>query len=533
MSFINYLNEIAKVPRLTHQEEIDLGTIIQQNKGTKENPGTPEQQAICNEAIAKLASGSLRLVVKYANYYRFSHRDIEDLTAEGNQGLMIAAEKYDPTKGTRFSTYATLWIQQSIRLAAHGSRTIRTPLRQASKLDKVMSSNAYDPNKDEQDIAKLSRQTCLDPAHIEKLLRFRVQLVPLDTLIPDSDDEDPAQTELQDLHTPDSQLEEAELREMLRKVLLKLPVTKRVVLTSRYGLDNQPVQTLEKIVQVMSISRDRVRRIQLEGVGMLQEEIQKLGYNISPGAIIKKPAMAAAKEKPAKPAAIPVKRVLSAETRARISLAQKRHWALFRAKKGSTPSIESSVPTFQEPSPTSRSSGSTSIAFLKPDGKPVRVDPATPTYRSIIFQVLYEAQHPNSIQEACEAAKPLVERMTTKGKTPMLSFKAKFYVAAKKGEISRIGGRFALPTQDWMIEFPAVPSATKAETPIAHAGAAKRTRLGGWRRRISTTMRALWAKRSVPEREGWRRRISTALKTVWVQRRAELAHSVPAEDYQI
>jgi hypothetical protein len=123
--------------------------------------------------------------------------------------------------------------------------------------------------------------------------------------------------------------------------------------------------------------------------------------------------------------------------------------------------------------------------------------------------------------------------MTTKGKTPMLSFKAKFYVAAKKGKISRIGGRFALPTQDLMIEFPAVPSATKAETPIAHAGAAKRTRLGGWRRRISTTMRALWAKRSVPEREGWRRRISTALKTVWVQRRAELAHSVPAEDYQI
>jgi len=527
MSFSNYLNEIAMVPRLTHQEEIELGTIIQQNKGTHENPGTPEQQAIRQEAIAKLASGNLRLVVKYACYHRGGHHDIEELTAEGNQGLMIAAARYDPTKGARFSTYATLWIQQSIRLAVHGSRTIRTPLRHASKLDKLISSNAYDPSKDEQDIAKLSQQTCLDPEHVEKLLKKRIQLVPLDTLIHDSDEEDTAQPELQDLHTPDSQLEETELREMLRKVLLELSVTKRAVLTSRYGLDNQPVQTLEEIARVMSLSRDRVRKIHMEGVRMLQEEIQKLGYNISPGAIIKKPAKAAAKEKPAKAAAVPVRRVPSAETRAKLSLARRLYWA----KKGRKPSIEFSVPSLPEPSPASQSSGLTSIAFLKPDGKPDRIDPATPTYRSLIFQVLNEAQRPISLQEACEAAKPLIERMNIKGRTPMLSFKAKFYVAAKKGEISRIGDRFALPTQDLKIELSAVPSATKAEIPItkaptvqvpitetpitntaiaeasiaeapaARAKAEKRTWLGGWRRRISTAIKVLCGKQTVPARE--------------------------------
>jgi RNA polymerase sigma factor (sigma-70 family) len=307
MNFINYLNEISDIPRLTHQEEIEIGTIIQQNRGTKENPGTPEQQAICREAVAKLASANLLLVVKYANYYRRAGHDVEELTAEGNRGLMIAAEKYDPTIGTRFSTYATLWIQQSIRMAIHGSRTIRTPLRQTFKLDKVMWSNAYDPSRDEQDIAKLSRQTRLAPENIEKLLKYRVQLVPLSALIPGGDDEDTTTAELQDRHArtplqatipdnapaPDGQMEDAELREMLREVLLKLPEMERVVLKSRFVLDDQPAQTLEEVAQVMGIKRDRVRKIQLEGVRMLQEEIQQLGYNISSNALIRTSAKSA------------------------------------------------------------------------------------------------------------------------------------------------------------------------------------------------------------------------------------------------
>jgi len=210
----------------------------------------------------------------------------------------------------------------------------------------------------------------------------------------------------------------------------------------------------------------------------------------------------------------PVKRALSAETRAKISLAQKNHWARVRATKGSTPSAECAVPSSSpEPSPRNRSQGSTS-----PESN---IGPSAPTYRSIAFKVLSEAQRPISMQEACKAAEPLIEQMNAKGKTPMLSFKAKFYVAAKKGEISRIGDMFALPPHALEAGPQTVPLVTKAET-----------RPQVWRHRIATALKSLWAKRSSPERNEWRRRISTALKSLWVQRRAEITRSMSLGDYQ-
>src|SRR6266498_4673262 len=122
--FTNYLDEISKTPLLTAEEEIELGTIIQTR------PKTPEAEA----AREKLITANLKLVVSIANDYRSSHVSLEELTAEGNQGLIIAVDRYNPIKfNNRFSTYATLWIQQSIRLAVNRAHTIRTPIRRASQ----------------------------------------------------------------------------------------------------------------------------------------------------------------------------------------------------------------------------------------------------------------------------------------------------------------------------------------------------------------------------------------------------------------
>jgi RNA polymerase sigma factor (sigma-70 family) len=368
LHFGNYLNEIATVPLLTHQEEIELGTaiflvsqlrkltqsaafnhegkeqdieklsevtkiprekvisLLQEHYAGLENPERQAaREAACQEAVLKLVGANLRLVVKCAGYYRFSHHDIEELTAEGNRGLMIAAEKYDPTIGTRFSTYATWWIQQSIRMAVNSSHTIRTPVRRASQLAKLMTSNAYDHDSEEQDIAKLSEETNISEEEVVKLLKCRTQLVPMDAPFPGGDGAATLQSAIPSGDVAaDAQLIESERLHLLRELVQKMQEPKRQVLTLRFGLDNQPVQTLEEIAVVLNVTRERIRKIQLEAVRILQEEFQKLGFNISTEALIdlKRPAKKTKSN-----------HSLSQATRAKLSSAQKARWQQKRTEK--------------------------------------------------------------------------------------------------------------------------------------------------------------------------------------------------------
>ena len=406
LHFGNYLNELATVPLLTHQEEIQLGSriflVTQLRKLTKSaafNPDSKEQdvaklseateipepvvvkllqeyyagkenpelqaarETACQEGIIKLVGANLRLVVKCAGFYRFSHHDIEELTAEGNRGLMIAAEKYDPTVGTRFSTYATWWIQQSIRMAVNSSHTIRTPVRRASQLAKLMTSGAYDHDSEEQDIAKLSQETNISEEEVVKLLKCRTQLVPMDAPIPGGDGTATLQSAIPSSdESPDAQLLESERMRRLRELVQQMPEPKRQVLILRFGLDNQPVQTLEEIAAVLNVTRERIRKIQLEGVRILQEEFQKLGYNISTEALIdlKKPAKKGKSKS------------LSLVTRAKLSSAQKARWEQKRAEKAA-----SQTPVTKEP----QAEVSQAKAEAEPQSLPVGL-PAQPQAES-------------------------------------------------------------------------------------------------------------------------------------------------------
>ena len=166
-----------------------------------------------------MVGANLRLVVKCAGFYRFSHHDIEELTAEGNRGLMIAAEEGTTTTvGTRFSTYATWWIQQSVRMAVNSSHTIRTPVRRASQLAKPMMFGAYDHDSEEQDIAKLSQETNISEEEVVKLLKCRTQLVPMDAPIPGGDGTATLQSAIPSSdESPDAQLLESERMRRLRE----------------------------------------------------------------------------------------------------------------------------------------------------------------------------------------------------------------------------------------------------------------------------------------------------------------------------
>ena len=154
-SFTAYLTDIAEIPLLTAQQEKELGTIIQTQ------PQSPE----ADEARSKLISANLKLVVSIATQYGNSKLTVEEMTSEGNIGLMTAVNRFDPIRFTnRFSTYATLWIRQAIRVAVNRAHIIRIPVRCSARLQKILQSASYCEDAADQDIGRIARETQL-PAH--------------------------------------------------------------------------------------------------------------------------------------------------------------------------------------------------------------------------------------------------------------------------------------------------------------------------------------------------------------------------------
>jgi hypothetical protein len=188
-----------------------------------------------------------------------------------------------------------------------------------------MTSNAYDHDSEEQDIAKLSEETNISEEEVVKLLKCRTQLVPMDAPFPGGDGAATLQSAIPSGDVAaDAQLIESERLHLLRELVQKMQEPKRQVLTLRFGLDNQPVQTLEEIAVVLNVTRERIRKIQLEAVRILQEEFQKLGFNISTEALIdlKRPAKKTKSN-----------HSLSQATRAKLSSAQKARWQQKRTEK--------------------------------------------------------------------------------------------------------------------------------------------------------------------------------------------------------
>jgi RNA polymerase primary sigma factor len=257
-----YLRQIGRGRLLTHEEEIDLGRRAREGDET---------------ARSKLIEKNLRLVIPVAKKYRGMGLPFGDLIQEGNIGLMRAADKFDPEKGFRFSTYATWWIRQAVqRAVADKGRTIRVPVHMGERIRKM--ARTYN---------ELSTELEREPTdeEVAERLGWEVDRVKeVKSAIPDATSlnqplsSDEGSSELGDLVEDERVSEEAgevvrelETRRLVESVE-RLPERQRRVLVRRYGLDGEKPSTLADLSEELAVSRERVRQLQREAERALRDE---------------------------------------------------------------------------------------------------------------------------------------------------------------------------------------------------------------------------------------------------------------------
>jgi RNA polymerase nonessential primary-like sigma factor len=294
----SYLRDIGRVPLLTHEQEITLGRQVQdlmrleeaeqelemRAGGQKPSPEEWANATGLSPALLKrkLASGrrakermvaaNLRLVVSVAKKYTKRNMELLDLIQEGTIGLVRGVEKFDPTRGYKFSTYAYWWIRQGItRAIAEKSRTIRLPIHITETLNKLKKGQrelsqelGRTPT-----LSELAVAVELPEEEVKDLLCRARQPVSLETKVGDGED-----TELLDLLQGDGELPAESvdsecLRGDMRALLEQLPELQRSVLTMRFGINGDEPMSLTSIARTLGMSRDKTRNLErraLEGI---------------------------------------------------------------------------------------------------------------------------------------------------------------------------------------------------------------------------------------------------------------------------
>ena len=258
-----YLKEIGRVPLLTAEEEIQLA---------EQMSGSNEKKA--SEARKRLAEANLRLVVSIAKRYVGRGMSFLDLIQEGNLGLIKAVEKFDYTKGFKFSTYATWWIRQAItRAIADQARTIRIPVHMVETITKVkkvssqlLHQNGRDPSPED-----IANELNMPVDRVREIMRIAQDPVSLETpigkeedshlgdFIPDEDAPAPAEAASLVL-----------LKEQIDQVLSTLTDREENVLRLRFGLVDGRSRTLEEVGQTFNVTRERIRQIEAKALRKLR-----------------------------------------------------------------------------------------------------------------------------------------------------------------------------------------------------------------------------------------------------------------------
>ena len=255
-----YLKEIGRVDLLTHEQEIELAKRILEGD---------------EQAKKELAAANLRLVVSIAKRYVGRGMLFLDLIQEGNMGLIKAVEKFDYTKGFKFSTYATWWIRQAItRAIADQARTIRIPVHMVETINKLtriqrqlVQELGREPTAEE--IAE--KMDGMTPAKVREIQKISLEPVSLETPIGDEDDSHLGDfIEDEGAMSPDDYASNELLKDELNEVLLELTDREEKVLRLRFGLDDGRTRTLEEVGKEFNVTRERIRQIEAKALRKLK-----------------------------------------------------------------------------------------------------------------------------------------------------------------------------------------------------------------------------------------------------------------------